>query len=366
MQILYLHYFSIVFVIFWNVLSNALKNVLFLIFISLSSCISTIGVPSKVDRLKSSFSGIKAMLHAAEYDVRCLRRDFGFTFATIFDTLIAARLLQWEQVGLGNILESEFGVQVNKRHQRADWGQRPLSPALVRYAQVDTHYLLSLHDKLAGRLRAGGFMEEAAELFAEICEVEWTEAEFDPDGFWQIKGARDLPPASLAVLRELYVFRENQAIQRDQPLFKIMGDQTLLDLAGRLPRSMNQLQRIPGMSEGQIRRYGRGILEAVQRGLQAAPPRHPSRGGRRLDDLILQRYETLHAWRKERAQARGIPSEFVLSREALWELAQVAPRSRQQLDTLRSLGPWRRKTYGDDILKVLAGLDGRQAESQEG
>jgi ribonuclease D len=93
-------------------------------------------------------SHIEKVFHAAEYDLLCMRRDFGFDFANIFDTMIAADILGRESIGLGALLETEFDVRLEKRYQRANWGQRPLPQHLLSYAQLDTHYLITLRERL--------------------------------------------------------------------------------------------------------------------------------------------------------------------------------------------------------------------------
>ena len=301
---------------------------------------------------------VEKVLHAAEYDVMTLRRDFGYEFASFFDTMIAARVLGWEQVGLGNILEERYGVHVNKRHQRANWGHRPLAPAMLHYAQMDTHYLLDLRDHLYQMLAAGDHVEEAQELFDEVCRAEWSGDEFDPEGYWRISGARDLDRRSLAVLRDLFLFREEQAQRRGVPVFKVMSDQALLVLARAKPQSLDEARRLRGVSDLMVKRYGAGILGAVTRGLKAEPPTPPRRNGNPVDEAVMKRYEALHTWRKECAARRGVSSEVIMSKEALWELAGKVPRTPEQLERIRSIGPWRRQTYGSEVLKVLAGLDG--------
>ena len=87
---------------------------------------------------------IQKIFHAAEYDLITLKRDFGFTFTNLFDTMQATRILGYQQVGLDSILAEKFGVIVNKRFQKANWGQRPLPADLINYARLDTHYLLDL------------------------------------------------------------------------------------------------------------------------------------------------------------------------------------------------------------------------------
>src|SRR5258707_4438061 len=85
-------------------------------------------------------TAIEKVFHAAEYDLMCMKRDFGFTFNNLFDTMLAARIIGLKAFGLGALLEQYFGVQADKRFQRADWSQRPIPIEQVRYAQQDTHY----------------------------------------------------------------------------------------------------------------------------------------------------------------------------------------------------------------------------------
>jgi len=307
---------------------------------------------------------VEKVFHAAEYDVMVLRRDFGFGFDNIFDTSLAARILGWREIGLGSILEAQFGVQVDKRHQRANWGQRPLSPDMIRYAQRDTHYLLALRDLLYRDLEAKGYLEESRELSREIARSVWSGGQFDPEGFWRITGARTLTPRNASVLRELYLYREGQASQHDVPVFKVLADSVLIELATRLPRSVEALRHIHGMTDGQIRRHGQGLLDAVRQGL-AGPPLKPTfkRNGR--DDVVMRRFDALHTWRKERAIKRGVPSDIIMSKDTLWEMAQVAPRSPEELSGLKTLGPWRLSKYGDEVLQVLAQLDAEETGPQE-
>jgi len=293
------------------------------------------------------------IFHAAEYDLLCLKRDYGFEFVNLFDTMIAARTLGWPHIGLAAILETHFGLKVNKKYQRADWGQRPLTPEQLNYARVDTHYLLPLRDLLSAELAAAGRLEEAREEFVRLTRVKASSTEPDWPGFWRINGAHDLTPTQAAVLSELHDYREQQAERANRPPFKIMNDQTLLEIAQRCPHHPAELQGIPGMTAAQIRRHAEGLLHAVQQGL-AAPPMRPPRTTREPDDVI-ERYERLQKWRKQKAQRRGVESDVILPREALWELARRPPRTVDELAAIEHLGPWRRATYGAEILRLLDG-----------
>src|SRR5713226_3766848 len=111
------------------------------------------------------------IFHAAEYDLICLKRDYDFKFANVFDTMVAARTLGWPRLGLAAILQERFGVTMNKRFQRANWGARPLTDDLLDYARLDTHYLAPLQTMLAADLAAAGRGEEAQEEFERLERV---------------------------------------------------------------------------------------------------------------------------------------------------------------------------------------------------
>jgi ribonuclease D len=296
------------------------------------------------------------IFHASEYDVICLKRDYNFQFANLFDTMVAARTLGWPQLGLAAILETHFGVKMNKRFQRADWGMRPLTSELLDYARLDTRFLVRLRDLLAAELTAKGRLEEAHEEFARLERVAGAVNGANPNAFWRINGARDLAPNQAGVLRELHEYRERQAERADRPPFKVMSDQTLLEIARTGPNSLGDLEGLPGMTPQQIRRHGPNLLKAVRRGLGGPPVRPPHY--EREPDSVRERYELLHQWRKRKAQARGVESDVIISRDALWELARTAPRTPEALAQIANLGPWRREAYGEEILSVINSYEG--------
>ena len=306
-------------------------------------------------------TAIEKVFHAAEYDMICLWRDFGFKVSGLFDTMMAARALGWVRVGLAAILSEYFSVSVSKRFQRADWGKRPLSDEQIAYAQLDTRYLLQLREHQYQELCKRGQWPEVHEEFERIARVSShnsagsTVDQRGTDGFWRINGARKLSERERAVLRELYLYRESVAERMDKPTFRVIGNGVLLTIAQRSPRVVEALRGVRGMSVGQIRRYGKGILQAVHRGMRAKPPEPPKaiRGGRG----VSARYEALREWRKLRAQRRGLASDVILAREVLWALAQAAPSSMAELETIRDLGPWRRAEYGEEIINLLAEAD---------
>jgi ribonuclease D len=262
------------------------------------------------------------------------------------------RILGFEKTGYGNVVEQVFGVTLAKKHQKANWCERPLSEDKLTYAQNDTHYLLALRDHLANALQEKGHWEEAQELFWEQCQIEPPNTEYDPDGFWRIREIKQMTPREKAVLRALYLYRDEEAQKQDRPHFRIFGDRTMADVVGEMPNSMQQLSQIRGMNSRQVNRYGKGILRAIRQGQQDPLPKRPPRDPRPSGD-VARRYEDLRQWRKNRAQQRGVESDVIMPRQTLWELANIDPSSLAELNDIELLGDWRRKTYGADIIKLL-------------
>ena len=294
------------------------------------------------------------VFHAAEYDLICLRRDYHFECTNIFDTMSAARTLGWPQVGLAAILDTRFGVKLNKKYQRADWKRRPLTPEQLDYARLDTHYLVALRNQQLQALTESGHWPEAHEEFERLARLRGDSDHGGPDptAFWRVNGARDLTPAQAAVLQALFAYREEQAERMDRPPFKVMGEATLMELARRAPCHAEDLQRLPGMTPEQVHRHGHGVLRAIQAGLHAPAPLAPQAD--RESDEVRDRYDRLHTWRKDRARARGVESDVILPRTVLWDLARCPPSTHGELARITDFGPWRRATYGEEILALLS------------
>lgn len=300
---------------------------------------------------------IELVFHAAEYDILLLKRDFGFEFQNIFDTMLAARILGWKQVGLRHILAQHFGVTLDKRFQRANWGKRPLTREQLEYARDDTHYLLALYALQHAELQARGLLEEARAAFARLSQVTWSEREFDPQRYATLPGARELAPSQLGALRELYQLRETLARQADRPPFKILGNATLLRLARTQPRTLSELRAVPGIGEWFVRRHGHEALRAIARGIaypQLRLPKPRARGTPWLPDAAARaRLAQLKQWRRARAERRGVTPDVILSNEALLALARANPQTPEELSQLPALTAWAIQEYGEELLALL-------------
>ncbi|MGJ3240237.1 MAG: ribonuclease D [Anaerolineae bacterium] len=298
---------------------------------------------------------IEKIFHAAEYDLICLKRDFNFEVHNLFDTMAAARLIGIKKFGLGNLLEDYFGVQVDKSHQRDDWGKRPLPKDSLIYAQMDTHYLHSLRDQLQQSLTERGQLEEAQEVFADVLRIDVREQSFDPHGFWKLGKPNRLTRRQMALLKELYLLREGLAQQEDQPPFKVLSNKTLINIVREQPLNYKSLQHVNGLSYKLINRYGDEIIEAIQKGRASQTPQQPPRDD--PDPLLSERYITLHAWRKQRAIERGLDSSLILPKQTLWDIAYQMPHTLEELKQIDGFGAWRLQAYGVDVLTVVATLE---------
>ena len=294
---------------------------------------------------------IEKIFHAAEYDLICLRRDYDFTFAKVFDTMQAARILGYPQVGLDNLLAEKFGIKMDKRHQKADWGARPLTFAQIDYARFDTHYLFQLRDLLEKELREKGRWEIAQEDFA-LASHAGEIKERNNNGFlWRRFAFRkDLSLRELTVVSELCICRDRIAERLDRPIFKVLGDDILIEIARKLPEKDVDLAGI-GLSPKQIKLWGPEILMAAQRG--AAAPLVQREQAKRPPDAVLKRLDRLKNWRKKRAREMSVESDVILPKMYLGMLSENPPRSLKELEIAMQRSPTRFQKYGTEIYRLI-------------
>ncbi|WP_414652395.1 ribonuclease D [Geomonas sp.] len=293
---------------------------------------------------------IKKIFHGADYDMRSLYRDFGIEVVNMFDTMIASQFLGESEFGLAALLKKRFGVELDKRYQKADWSKRPLSREMMEYAMKDTSLLIELYRQLESELKAKGrlaWVEEESELVAGVRYAS-REGELMCLRF---KGANKMKPRELAVLEELLRFRDEKAKAADLPPFRILGNDLLRELAEKQPRNNFELVGIHTMSSKLIERLGRGLLQAVSAGLAVPQEKLPqAQPGRRpvLDRLQDERVKKLKVWREGKAAELGLGVGLVANNTLLEALADPAS---PQLTLLKR---WQREAFGDE----LAGLIG--------
>lgn len=294
---------------------------------------------------------ILKIFHAAEYDLMCLKRDFGFEFRNLFDTMIAARMLGRKEIGLGSLLESEFDIHLDKHYQKANWGVRPLSREMLIYAVSDTRFLSELKNKLASELKERGLEKMAQEDFDRMCNIHAASSEPHEPVWWKVNGGVELTPAEQGALQGLCEFRDKEAQTRDLPPFKILSNNALVNIALENPSNENVLRRIKGVNNAVVRRYGRTIINInkiwrrKKRIPQPVITTRPSNG-------ILSRRDRLKDWRKNTGLEFDVASDVILPRDVLELIAEIGPKNESELKNLMKDVPARYQRFGKEILEV--------------
>jgi len=308
--------------------------------------------------------GTETVFHDADYDLRILDRDYRFHASHIFDTRVAAQLLNEPGIGLAALLEKYFAVRLDKKYQRADWSRRPLTPEMLAYAASDTRYLAALRDVLKQQLVERGRWGWAAEEFALLEQVRWTEPGPPEEAFLRLKGARLLKGRGLTVLRELYEWREQAARSLDRATFRVLGNETLLALAERQPRDRAGLQGVPGLSAEGVSRRGEELLAAVAKGLVASPDSLPAiERGRRpprdpeFDSLV----ERLKVVRNAAAQRLDLATGVLCPNAILEGIARTRADSHEAMLTVPGIRRWQVEVLGGDLLGAVRAAASRSA-----
>lgn len=301
-------------------------------------------------------ASVEKIFHDADYDLRTLDRDYGFRARHLFDTRIAAQLAGEPAIGLAALLEKYLGVRLAKAHQRADWSQRPLTPAMLAYAADDTRHLPRLRDAMRERLIALGRLPWAEEEFHHLEDLRWTAPADDGRAYQRIKGAKALSPRSLAALRELAAWREGVAAERDTALFRIIGNESLLAVSRALPRSVGDLGAIRELPASLARRHGVALVAAVGRALALGERDLPTRerAPRAPHDPELEpRVERLKVARNGVAQELGIDPGVLCGKSTLEAIARQRPADLAALGALDDVRRWQVEVLGAALLAAL-------------
>lgn len=299
---------------------------------------------------------MEVVIHDADFDLRLLAQEHGIRVENVFDTLVAAELLNEPEIGLASLLKKYMGLHVDKKFQKADWSKRPLPDAMLDYAAGDTAHLIALRDILEGLLKEKGRWSWAQEEFALL-----TDAPFDlpvntEPGYLRLKGAKLLKPHQLAILREVHAWREGVAERLDRAPFMVLGNEVLLGLAKEPPATGNELARRPGVGDKVFARHGKAILDAVRRG--AALPKdqwprleRPKRWDRDPDHD--ERLKRLKAVRDRLTTTNDLRMGIVASNLLLQEIARNKPADLQALAALPGVRRYQVELFGSDLLAAI-------------
>ncbi len=303
---------------------------------------------------------VEKVIHAASNDIRVLDKEWSFRVANVFDTSIAAQFCGMRRVGLDSVLLDALGVAIvkSKSLQRADWTVRPLPDEALQYAVDDVLHLQDLRAELGRRLEDLGRLEWVEEEFRRLESVRYRVPDPPDIAFLNAKGSRALGPQELAVLRELYVFRHNEGVRRDMPPFKIMSDAVLTTIAAA---GRDHLTEIEGIPPNSLRRYGKRLQRARERGLASPPVTRPRNGnansggaeGRPTREQI-DRLRDLKAWRNDRGEELELDPALIWPMPSLERLARDPSLLNDEMGEGASVvREWQAREFGESIAAAL-------------
>ncbi|MBW3608728.1 MAG: HRDC domain-containing protein [Actinobacteria bacterium] len=296
---------------------------------------------------------IEIVMHAGRQDVALLRRVCQTQVTNLFDTQLAAGFAGLRaQLGYEALLHELLGVRLQKSASFTRWDARPLSSEQVEYARDDVRHILQAASELQERLRARGRLDWARE---ECVALASTTDERDADTiFARLPRVNSLDPKLRAIARELVVWREETGRAQDRPIPSVLSDAALVEIAKRRPSQMAQLEQIRGINDSTLRRRGRAILDAVQRGRSRPPipvdgerPAQPDA----LDAPVIALSEALV---RARALEEELAYELIAARADLQRIV-LAMRDGNPPPDVRTLRGWRREVVGDELLELLNG-----------
>jgi len=313
--------------------------------------------PSEVLRPLLEDPEVQVVMHGADFDLRLLHRDLNIRLKGLFDTQTAATLLGATAIGLASLLEEHLDVKLSKKHQRADWAQRPLPEDLLDYASNDTRYLFSLGDILARSLHEAGREGWAWEEFRDLESIRWVKDQVDP--VTRFKGARQLTPRQVTALRTTLAWRDRIAQARDRAPFRVVGESVLVAIVMERPTSVGELGSLKGMSPRLAQTHGPDLLAELRlvEGFPEAELRPYPRGNRGGPGRLMPEEEALadevRSLRASKAQELGLERGVLLSNAQIGEIIRSAPPSVEALKTLSGVRAWQVQVLGAEIIRIL-------------
>ncbi len=295
------------------------------------------------------------IFHGADFDVRSLDREHGVRIENLFDTEIACRFLNIKERGLGALLKENFNVHVDKKFQKVDWSQRPLKEDMIAYSVGDVAHLFDLYTRLKDRLVKINRLSWAKEEFEALARVKY-ESNHQLPLFKKFKGSGKLDNRSLAVLENLLLVRMDIAEKKDQPLFKIISNQSILALTTNRPRNVEEMVSFRALSKKQANMYGRLCKEAIASAL-AMPhgdlPSYPKTPRLKKDPRVMERIKQLKKMRDKQSISIGMEPGFLINNNLIAAIALENPGTREELREKTNIRNWQSEALGDEIMKTL-------------
>jgi ribonuclease D len=300
---------------------------------------------------------VEKIVHAGQQDVEPVIRHLGRQAANVFDTQIAAGFAGLPYpVSLSKLVQEVAGARLGKGLTFSHWDQRPLSDMQLRYAADDVRYLPLVRDVIGRRLDALGHADWAAQESAAMCDADLYS--FDPaTQYLRVRGATSLQPRSLAVLRELTVWRDAAAREADVPPRAFLKDEIMIDMARSPIKSIDRLDRVRGLPRPVEAAHGAAIVEATQRAMTLPAPQLPG-GGRDYEPSPTQRFRSDGLWAAAQmlCVGRAIDPAVVTSRQEVGDFYRTLAAG-EDPSGLRLMNGWRRAALGEPLAKLYQGIE---------
>lgn len=298
-----------------------------------------------------SSKNIRKILHGSDYDIRCLYRDFQIDVCSLFDTQIAARILGYNETGLASLLREHFNIKLEKKYQKRDWSKRPLPDPMLTYGVYDTCYLIPLSKILEERLNE----KKRYKWFEEECElltrVRFAQAIEEPL-FLKFKGARTLAPRNLAILESILKLRDELAMKKDRPPFKVLRNDQILNIATKEPSNLSELGYL---TDGQIKKMGKVILEKIEDALKIPEkdlPVYPKLESKSVTSILSKNIKVLKDWRNKTARNLDLEPSLLCTNAQIQSLVETCPEDLSQLRNMDILKKWQLNIFGKEVCRL--------------
>lgn len=317
--------------------------------------------PATFQRFRDWLSGQPWVLHAATQDLPCLM-DLDIYPKAIFDTEVAARLLGLEKVGLAAIVEHYLEISLAKEHSAADWSQRPLSESMLEYAALDVEHLFDLKRLLIDDLKAADKYQMANQEFEHLLSFQ---PKPRPEQPWRGTGGIHALKTreQLAIVRELWLRREEIAIETDVSPGRIVPDRSIVHAATQNYKSKRELITDKAFNGRGATKYASELFEAIQKARSGELPelRMPRTGGtpnhkswEKLDPEKHKQLATVRTQLQEISELRKVPIENLINPQVLRDVIWESPEDLSAALERRGVRPWQQELVLPLLLALTA------------
>ncbi len=294
------------------------------------------------------------VMHGCRNDVTGLKRDFGVGPRNPRDTQLAARFLGAEAFGLAALLKERFGVELNKAVRRSNWLRRPLTEQQLGYAREDTQFLLPLWDELSSEAAAAGWEDALLEECNALSSLPIESAVYDPTGWRNAKGSRQLTDEQKEVAAAIWGWRYQTAEALDLHPSRLLPPWAMLNIAKRGARVVEE-----GTAKGLPKNLSDEHIDQLITAIEDAPPLPPMTRRRKshgtcsvAPDTLDSRMHALTEWRVNTAESTGLDPGFLAPKSLLESLIRADVSEPSEYADMPDVRQWRVDRWGKEWFEL--------------